>query len=75
MLYVLDILLKELRIYSTDSYNLINSFENLGINPSYLLISKDDKTAYISMENNILKIDIDSKIYTNLILPEGSLIS
>lgn len=74
-LYVLDILLKELRIYSTDSYKLITSFKNLGINPTYLLLSKDDKTAYISMQHNILKIDIDLKIYTNLILPRGSLIA
>ena len=74
-LYILDTLLKELRIYSTDSHKLINSFKNLGTNPTNILISKEDKIAYISMQNNILKIDIDSKKFTNLILPKGSLIS
>jgi DNA-binding beta-propeller fold protein YncE len=75
MLYVLDTLLKELRVYRTDSYNLIYSFEKLGINPNYLLISEDDKTAYISTQNSILKIDIISKKIIDLILPNGSLTS
>jgi len=74
-LYVLDTLLKELKIYRTDSYKLVNSFEKLGVNPAYILVSKDDKTAYISMQNNILKIDIESKIYTNLILTPKSVIA
>ena len=74
-LYVLDTLLKELRIYSTDTYILINSIENVGINPICLLISKDDKTAYISTKIDILKIDIDSNIITKLILPKGSLMN
>ncbi|MBU3092706.1 YncE family protein [Clostridium sp. CM028] len=74
-LYVLDTLLKELRIYSTENYGLIHSFKNLGINPTYLLISEDDKTAYISMRNTILKIDINSEKFTDLILPKGSLIA
>ncbi|MBU3114389.1 YncE family protein [Clostridium lacusfryxellense] len=75
MLYVLDILLKELRIYETNSYKLINSFKNLGTNPSYVLVSKDDKTAYISMQHKILKIDIALNTFTNLILPKGSIIA
>jgi len=74
-LYVLDRLLKELRIYSTDNYKLVNSFGNLGINPAYFLISKDDKIAYISMQDTILKVDINSKVFTSLILPKGSLIA
>ena len=74
-LYVLDTLLKELRIYSTNSYKLLHSFKNLGINPTHLLISKDDKTAYISVKNNILKIDINLKIFTVLILPKKSLVA
>ncbi|MBW9152840.1 YncE family protein [Clostridium estertheticum] len=74
-LYVLDTLLKELRIYSTDTYTLINSIENVGINPICLLISKDDKTAYVSTKIDILKIDIDSNIITKLILPKGSLMN
>ena len=74
-LYVLDILLKELSIYSTENYKLITSFKNLGINSTYLLISKDDKIAYISMQHIILKIDIELNTYTNLILPRGSLIA
>ncbi|MCB2306188.1 YncE family protein [Clostridium estertheticum] len=75
-LYVLDTLLKELRIYSTDdTYRLINSIENVGINPICLLISKDDKTAYISTKIGILKLDVDSNIITKLILPKGSLIN
>ncbi|APC40607.1 YncE family protein [Clostridium estertheticum] len=74
-LYVLDTLLKELRIYSTDTYTLINSIENVGVNPICLLISKDDKTAYVSTKIDILKIDIDSNIITKLILPKGSLIN
>ncbi|MBX4266228.1 YncE family protein [Clostridium estertheticum] len=74
-LYVLDALLKELRIYCTDTYKLINSIENVGINPICLLISKDDKTAYVSTKIDILKIDIDSNIITKLILPKGSLIN
>ncbi|MCB2343020.1 YncE family protein [Clostridium estertheticum] len=74
-LYVLDTLLKELRIYSTDTYTLINSIENVGVNPTCLLISKDDKTAYVSTKIDILKIDIDSNIITKLILPKGSLIN
>ncbi|WP_298845167.1 YncE family protein [Clostridium sp.] len=74
-LYVLDMLLKQLNIYRTDTYTLINSFENLGINPISLLISEDDKTAYISTKIDILKIDIGSKLVTKLILPKGSLIN
>ena len=74
-LYVLDTLLKELRIYSTDTYTLINSIENVGVNPICLLISKDDKTAYVSTKIDILKIDIDSNLITKLILPKGSLIN
>ncbi|MGH4051293.1 MAG: YncE family protein [Clostridium sp.] len=74
-LYILDTLLKELRIYNTESYNLINSFENLGVNSTYLIVSKDDKTVYVSMQHNILKIDINLKIITNLILPKGSFIA
>lgn len=74
-LYVLDTLLKELRIYSTNTYNLIYSFNNLGINPTNILISKDDRIAYISVQNNILRIDIDSKKIMDLFLPNGSLIS
>ncbi|MBU3184529.1 YncE family protein [Clostridium estertheticum] len=74
-LYVLDTLLKKLRIYSTDTYTLINSIENVGVNPICLLISKDDKTAYVSTKIDILKIDIDSNIITKLILPKGSLIN
>jgi len=71
-LYVIDTLLKILRIYSTDTYKLIYSFENLGINPINLLVCEDDTTAYISTYTDLLKIDIASKIITNLILPEGS---
>ncbi|MBU3198790.1 hypothetical protein LL037_16695 [Clostridium estertheticum] len=74
-LYVLDTLLKELRIYSTDTYTLINLIGNVGINPRCLLISKDDKTAYISTKIDILKIDIDSNLITKLILPKGSLMN
>ncbi|MBU3100444.1 MULTISPECIES: YncE family protein [Clostridium] len=74
-LYVLDTLLKELKIYNTDTYTLINSIENVGINPICLLISKDDKTAYISMKSDILKIDIDLNLITKLILPKGSLMN
>lgn len=74
-LYVLDTLLKELRIYDTDNYKLINSFENIGINPAYLVIAKDDKTVYISLQQNILKININLKSFTNLILPKGSFIT
>lgn len=74
-LYVLDTLLKELRIYSTDSYKLINSFKNLGVNSTNILISKDDKVVYISVKNNILRLDIDSKKIIDLFLPSGSLIS
>jgi DNA-binding beta-propeller fold protein YncE len=73
-IYVLDTLLKQLRVYSTDSYELIYSFENLGINPNYILLSEDDKTAYISTHNNILKIDIDSKKNIDISMPKGSLI-
>jgi len=73
-LYVLDTLLKELRIYSTANYTLICSFKNIGVNSTYLLISEDDKTAYVSMQNYILKINIDSEIITSLILAKGSLI-
>ena len=74
-LYVLDTLLRELRVYSTDSYKLINSFKNIGINSTYFLISEDDKKVYISMRDNILNIDIVSKEFTNLTLPKGSLIA
>ena len=74
-LYVLDTLLMELRIYSTDSYKLINSFKNLGLNSTYILISEGDKKVYISMKDSLLKIDIDSKEFTSLILPKGSLIA
>ena len=74
-IYILDTLLKELRIYSTDSYKLISVFDNLDVNPTCLLISTDNKTVYISMQHYILKINIDSKIITNLTLPKGSLIS
>ncbi|MBU3217552.1 hypothetical protein LL033_21835 [Clostridium estertheticum] len=74
-LYVLDTLLKELRIYSTDTYTLINSIQNVGINPICLLISNDNKTAYVSTKIDILKIDIDSNIITKLILPKGSLMN
>lgn len=74
-LYVLDTLQKKLSIYSTDNYNLICSFENIGVNPTDLIIAKDESIVYISIENNILKIDINSKIYTNLILPKGSKIT
>lgn len=73
-LYVLDTLQKELRIYSTDTYNLICSFKNIGVNSTDLLISKDEITAYISNKNKILKININSKIYSNIILPKGSII-
>ncbi|MGK0468860.1 YncE family protein, partial [Clostridium sp.] len=73
-LYILDTLTKELRIYSTDIYKLICSFQNIGINPSYLLISEDDKTVYISSVNNILRVDIDSKNIIDISLPKGSLI-
>ena len=73
-LYILDILTKKLRIYSTDTYKLICSFENIGVNPSYLLISEDDKTAYISTTNKILRIDIDSRNIIGISLPKGSLI-
>ncbi|MBU3181363.1 YncE family protein [Clostridium psychrophilum] len=74
-IYILDTLLKELRIYSTDSYKLISVFDNLDVNPTCILISNDDKTVYISMQHYISKINIDSKIITNLILAKGSLIS
>ena len=74
-LYVLDTLLKELRVYSTDNYNLLYSFKNIGVNPTNILISKDDKVAYVSIQNSILKIDIDSKKITNVVLPKGSLIT
>jgi DNA-binding beta-propeller fold protein YncE len=74
-LYVLDTLLKELRIYSTDSYKLIFSCKILGGNPNYFLISEDDKTAYISVGNNILKIDIYSNDIIDIILPKGSLVA
>lgn len=73
-LYILDTLAKELRIYNTDTYKLIFSFENIGINPSYLLVSEDDKTAYISSVNNILRVDIDSKKIIDIILDKGSLV-
>ena len=75
MLYILDTLMKELRIYSTDSYKLIYSLANLGVNPNYFIISEDDKIAYISIGSNILKIDIYSKKIIELILPKESLIS
>ncbi|MBU3192054.1 hypothetical protein K9O30_21440 [Clostridium bowmanii] len=74
-LYVLDTLLKELRIYSNDNYKLINSFRDLGMNPRCFLISDDDKFAYISIGSNILKIDIISKKLMVLNLPKGSLIA
>jgi len=74
-LYVLDTLLKELRIYSTENYKLINSFKNLGMNPRYLLVSEDDKIAFISMGSSILKIDIISKKFIVLNLPKGSLMT
>jgi len=74
-LYVLDTLLMELRIYRTDNYNLIETFTNLGINPTFILISEDDKKVYISMLDSILNIDIISKKFTKLILPKGSLIA
>lgn len=74
-LYVLDTLQRELNIYNTDTYNLISSFKNIGANSNNLIISKDDKTAYISIKNTILKIEIISKIYTNLILSKGSIIA
>ena len=74
-LYVLDTLLKELRIYATDAYELISVFDHLDINPTYILISNDDKTVYISMQKYILKIDIDSREITNISLPKGSFIA
>lgn len=74
-LYVLDTLLKELRIYSTDSYKLICSFKNLGKKLNYFLISEDDKIAFVSNGNKILKIDINSKKIIDLILPERSIIA
>ena len=74
-LYVLDTLLKELRIYSNDNYKLIDSFKDLGINPRYFLISDDDKFAYIAIASNILKIDIISKQFMIINMPKGSLIA
>lgn len=82
-LYVLDKLLSEFRIYSTVNFKLIYSIKNLGTNPGYFLISKDDKTAYVSIANNgqdinhydILKLDIYKKKLTLLSLPKGSIIA
>lgn len=82
-LYVLDKLLSELRIYSTVNSKLIYSFKNLGINPGYFLIAEDNKTVYISMENNgeninhhdILKLDVYKNKLEPLDLPKGSIIA
>lgn len=82
-LYVLDKLLSEFRIYSTVNSKLIYSIKNLGINPGFFLISKDDKTAYISMGNHdhsinnydILKLDIQTQKLRSLDLPKGSIIA
>jgi len=77
-LYVLDKLLSEFRIYSTVNYKQIYGINNIGINPGYFLISEDDKTAYVSMENNedtIIILDVSKKKIRPLKLPKGSLIS
>lgn len=82
-LYVMDKLTGEFRIYSTVNFKLIYSIKDLGINPGFFLVSDDDKTAYISIENNseekngynILKMDINKNKITGLALPKGSVIA
>ena len=79
-LYVLDKLLKELRIYSTSSFKLLYKIDNIGINPGPFLI--EDNTVYIAVEgyenetesSYIIKIDTESHRVTKLPLGIGSLI-
>lgn len=82
-LYVLDRLVKDFKIYNTDDFKIIYRAKNVGINPEYVILSDDENTAYISFEcsevnakqYSILKIDINLKSLSGLILPVGSKIS
>jgi hypothetical protein len=79
-LYVLDKLLRELRVYSTSSFKLLYKIDNIGINPGPFLI--EDNTVYIAVEgykheeksSYIIKIETESHRITKLPLAIGSLI-
>lgn len=82
LLVVLDSLRKDLNIYDTCNFKLLTRIKNVGVKPSYILISDDSKFVYVANENikgenfSILSIvDIEKKEVFQIELPANSSIT
>jgi DNA-binding beta-propeller fold protein YncE len=82
-LFVLDLLLNELKIFSTLKFNLITCIKNVGIRPNYMLINEKDEIVYIANQGDgtdenpgsISVVNIETCKIDNISFTKGSVIT
>ncbi len=82
-LFVLDLLVNELKVFSTLKFNLITCIKDVGVRPNYMLINEKDEIVYIANQGDgtdenpgsVSVVNIEACKIDNISFTKGSVIT